>query len=361
MNNITFSQIGQGVTSGLAYAGTQLTSSPLSAFCFTAKVAGGALGVYTIYSLFESAIADILCLKTFRHGTNPYAHLRINWEGPKYERAGKGGEADYWKARHGTSSPFANRDASNGGYFYVVEDWMSDDSLKSRFDFVESYISTKLTAKYYSLRSTIGFACSLIPLPRCVTKAVSGCAIELFENGVKHGEGGFYLRAIGLMTPTVKFHVKPDTVKISPPVTPVVFFADPTRDYLENDKLLFARDGSDSGKGGNFEGALVTQYRFSVLDIGFMGILKNGVNSSLFNRIREHKGQCLWGVAQLVYAIAFTALTVGIIAPTMVPYGAAITFVAMNFSEMSPGLQKLACYLSGIPLLILGSYTLFQI
>jgi len=357
MNNLSISQIGQGITSTCSYIGQELTKSPLSAVSMTTKIAGSVFGLYTLYSIYEAALSDILCLKTFRHGTNPYAHLKISWEGPKYSYAGKGGQARLWKVAHGVESPWAQRDATEKPFF-VVPDWLDEGHSGSISDYFSSFVATKVTCKWYALQSTVGFFGQFLPLPSRLRGVVAQKALHYFQNGHHYGDGGKILKVIGLCCPTVKFHVNPDPVLIIPYRTNYPYNL---LSLLKQDQLLFVADGSNAGFKEELEGALATKYRFSPLDIGFAGILKNGINKDLPNRVWEHKKQCLWGVAQLVYAVALTAFVVGYIAPTSVFYGPSLMVAVTTFSEMSEGLSYLAAFVAGIPLFALGSYTLFQI
>jgi len=360
---ISNSNIGEKIVQGAAYAGLTSEISPLFVLGVIAKAAGRALGAYTAYSLFESAASDILCLKTFRHGTNVYAHARILFEGPDYNRAGRDGEAKFNQVSGNLDlGHYAERDAEEK-LFYVVEDVFSGARL-SYADYVQSYISTKLTTKYYSLRSTIAFSCSLIPLPTGLTRRVSRAALGLLENEVTDN-ARLLFRAVGLMTPTVKFHVPPEKVTIIPccayPGFSDVRCSNFGRFYLESGKLLFSRDECSSLQGGPFEGALATKYRFTVMDVGFLGIVKNGVNRDLFERIRSHKGQFLWGCAQLVYAVGFTAILLGVAAPGLVPYSIPLIYILDPFNGGSGLVSQCASYLYGIPFVILGTYTLMQL
>jgi len=408
MNNISISQIGHG----MSYIGQELTKSPLSALSMTTKIAGSVFGLYTLYSIYEAAFSDILCLKTFQHGTNPYAHLKISWEGPKYDYAGKGGEARYWKVANEKQSPWAERDAKEKP-FYVVQGYLDEGHSGSISDYLSSFVATKVTCKWYALQSTVGFFGQFLPLHSKLRGVVTQKALHYLQNGHHYGDGGKILKLIGLCCPTVKFHVNPDHVTIIPfPAyrdyqvesrteiegeIKVKFDRYGTFNYrvedflsenkklvnrqsnkfyiekgsereeldplrlLKKDQLLFFADGTNAGFKKDFEGALATKYRFSPLDIGFAGILKNGINKDLPTRVWEHKKQCLWGVAQLVYAVALTAFVVGYIAPASVFYGPSLMLAVTTFSEMSERLKTLASFAAGIPLFVFGSYTLFQI
>jgi hypothetical protein len=262
---------------------------------------------YTLYSMYEAALSDTLCLKTFRHGTSPYAAARIAWTGPDLKRAGQEGEAAYYKTTTGYDSKWAARDQALQA-FYVVEDVCSDNSGSA----VWNYIATKMTAKAYSLRSTVTFIGSLIPLPNSWKGGLIETIVQLIETDSRLG-------ILGLLCPTVKFHLHPDRVE------------DENTHYRTDNAIRFQRDEPSAGAG-----ALYTTDRFSVLDIGIVGVLKNGISSDMIKRIQENRNQFLWGIAQCVTAVAFTAFFIpGVIPGGWVVVSAATSILALErFGEI---------------------------
>ncbi|MGA8164855.1 MAG: hypothetical protein WB791_07525 [Waddliaceae bacterium] len=300
--NIHYPSIGEGIKQSCFPICERLMSPSLGAVAtVVGRVAMNALKCYSLYSLYEAALSDILCLKTFRHGTDPYALCRIHLQGPDLKRGGMGGEARWFAIAHRIQSPFAQRDA---GYFYVVEDFVTDNNNEqSTLSYISSYLKTTLTVKYYALRSTISFYGSLLPLPRTWKAGITREVVNACEsNG--------YAMVLGFFSPTVKFHVNPDKVKI---------LGRECFHTLKQEEMEFSRD-DDSNIGENYEGALATKYSFKVYDIGIRGVLKNGLNENLPKRIWGNKKQCLWGVVQLINAIAITAL----LYTAYIPFGSSI-------------------------------------
>lgn len=74
--------------------------------------------------------------------------------------------------------------------------------------------------------------------------------------------------------------------------------------------ISFQDDTPDAGYAAKF-----TTDQLSVLDTGMLGILRNGINTDIFKRIKEHRGQFIWGLAQLVTAVALTAFYIPGIIP----------------------------------------------
>jgi hypothetical protein len=232
---------------------------------------------YSCYFMLESALSDILCLKTYRHGTDPYAAVKITLTGVDLERAGKGGEATYYEST-GRTSPFAARDQQRKA-FYVAEDI---SSTKTGFDAIGDFFVNKCTPKYYALLSTTTFFGNMLPLPKSWKAAVIKGALEIINSDPR-------MLALALLCPTVKFHINPNRI---------------------GSEINFTNDTKDAGVG-----AMWTQHRFSVLDVGMLGILKNGINFDIFSRINNNRSQFVWGVAQLVTAVAFTAFFIPAAAP----------------------------------------------
>lgn len=261
-STITF----EGVKSGAQVA----ASHALPALKVVGSVAKNCFKFYFLYSMYESALSDILCLKTYRHGTNPVARLKISLTGPDLDKAGKEGEAAYYQTVTGQDSEWAARDQARKA-FYVADEI--------------------ITAKYYSLRSTSTWLCSMLPMPKSWKGNLTKEIVHEIESGKNGGTA-----ILGLACPTVKFHYDPERVG--------------SRNYLREDAVEFYKDTPDAGSG-----AYYTQDQLSAWDTGLIGILKNGINTRVFKRIQDNPNQFLWGVAQLVAAVAFTVLFFPSVAP----------------------------------------------
>lgn len=265
------------------------------------KVACSAFKLYSLYNLYEAAFSDILCLKTLRHGTDPYAALRITIEGPDHTRAGQGGEARAIEVITGERSSWHDSVVQKKEFF-VVEDFL-DVPAESRLETCWNYVRSRVTVKYYSRLATVGALGASLPLPLKIKKTVTQIIMHIVSNS----EMSF----LGAITPTVKFHVDPSQVVIRD-------FRDETHDP---GKITFQRDGAPALKGGDLQGALRTKHQFSVWDMGICGVVKNGLNRGLLSRISARPGQLMWGVAQLVAAVAFTV----VLFPGVVPGGALVS------------------------------------
>jgi len=266
---------------------------------------------YPLYSLFEASLSNILCLKTFRHGSSPNVLARIHIEGPDLTRGGTGGEANWYKNILGISSPYAARDK---GCFYVVEDITESQDNKNCLSFAKSYFTTKMTVKYYAMRTSFSYYGSWLPLPVKWKANITQVFVNVIESG-RDGNATFFGL---LLSPTIKFHLDPNQVTIERHRSSLDTHS--ASSPALKGRVILARDGEDSAKGKSFEGALVTRHQFSVLDIGVIGTLKNGLNSSLIQRIKENKGQVMWGIAQLVCFVA----QIAILHPTVIPCSMAV-------------------------------------
>ena len=315
----------ESAKTGVLQAGTQAINSPVTTLKAVGSVAANAFKCYMLYSMYEAALSDILCLKTLRHGTNPYAFTRIQIEGPNPKRGGTGGEARFFETLE-TNSPYA---AGDHDCFFVVEDFTGEETTKT--EAMVNYIGSKLTVKFYSLRSTLGSFGSILPLPSKWRANVTKFTLAFIDEGDGSGTG-----FLGFLCPSVKFHINPDS-----------FERVYSRGSLKPGEMTFAKDGDE------FQGALVTKYKFSVLDMGFIGILKNGINRDLPKRMLENKGQVLWGVAQLTMAVAMTAF----IYPALFPFGGRLVKVVESITEIS----KTYGIITGLPIAVPLIYSMAQL
>lgn len=270
--------------SGLSYVAKIAADATPTILEHVPTVAYHVFRSYVFYSMYESALANILCVKTFRHGTDPYAFVRIHLEGNDPSRGGTGGEARWFQTTQGTISPYSTRDQ---GHFFVVEDVIGSENHGRGFlNFTARYYSTKLTLKYYAMRSNFSFFGSWLPLPRFIKGPITKGLVAFAESDIRAR------LALGALCPSVKFHLNPSKVTVGA--------------VLEKERPVFARDGISSQEKGNFEGALATKYEFSILDIGILGVIKSGVNTGIVERIRQNRGQFLLGLVQLVAAVGLT-------------------------------------------------------
>lgn len=317
---------------------TDAMNNPVETMAIVAKVAFNAFKIYLLYNLYEAALSDVFCLKTFRHGTDPSAWLKIHLQGPDLNRGGTGGEAR-WFAVNQMQSPYARRDK---GRHYTVQDYFERDS---RLETIFSYFKNKGTLKYYALRSTVSYYGSWLLLPKSWKAEITRALVSTLENNSD-------CAILGLANPSIKMHLDPDCITYPhQPGYPKksikhTFYSDV--DVKQSSNLTTAhlkvfgsvpqvgsfyntsnnaKDESSEYK-GNFSGACYTEDKLSVWDMGFCGIIKNGLNFSLPRRIWEHKGQFLWGIAQLVAAVAITIF----LFPNVIPYCNSIEAVVNQIS-----------------------------
>lgn len=294
-----------------------------------AKVAGKAWAFYALYNFYENALSNILCLKTWRHGTDPYAWVRIHLQGNDPDRGGTGGEARAYSVINEQQSPYAHRDK---GFSYFVEDTVDPESGKNLLTFTRSYYRTIFTVKYYASKATLSFWA--LPIPFFRAKIASFLEKTAYEDSS-------FLMVFYAASPTVKIHMHPDSIP------------------------RHQRDGWDSKTGGDFEGALKTTHKFSIFDIGILGVLKNGISRDLFERIRKNQGQCLFGVIQVVAAIyttvmLFPAVAPGLSTPLLSCFTAAVAF--KNSSWRNDAIfQIAAAVLSPITGPIVGPFVMLAV
>lgn len=300
------------IKTGFNSLSAEVINNPIASLTAVGRVALGIFKCYTLYNLYEAALSDILCLKTFRHGTDSGAWLKIHLFGPDYKRGGlaTGGEARYFKLGFQTDSPFAHRDT---GRFYLVQDFFERNK---KAETIFSYIFNKSSVKYYALRSTMSYYATWLPVP-------ASWKASFIREGVQDLESDSRVRIFGLACPSVKFHLDPKYITY-PQQSNTPLHSEVTHKFI--------KDGSDSDYCEPFSGACYTEDQLSVTDIGICGILKNGLNRNLPQRIWSNKGQFLWGVTQLVASVALTAFFFPT-AAAAIPHGNMVASVIQNIFD----------------------------
>ncbi len=110
-----------------------------------------------------------------------------------------------------------------------------------------------------------------------------------------------------ILFPTVKLHVKPERSNETHP-------------------------NFDGGPGAGYTKT------FSVSGIGFLGIIKNGINGATFTRIYKNPKLLLWGTVRGIFAVVFTNLI-----PSNRPAVARV-FTALKNSDQLTYIQKVALF-----------------
>lgn len=214
-----------------------------------------ALNTCIIFDLFDEAIANILCLKTYTHGTSPKNYHNIMKIGVDPSYGGNGGENAYFAAT-GNMPPDSIDPTTR------IDGW----NCKNRF-FV--YLpNASAPNKYFS---------SLV-------YSYQAC---LGENTTPHQYRTKRSRCIRLAalracsTPTLKFRLAP------------------------NNPIKFTIDNTTPGQTAGY-----TEQPMSANTIGLYGSLHEGMNSQWLGRIKQNPQQFRRGLLTLAAAVALVALVV---------------------------------------------------
>ena len=231
--------------------------SPLSSFF---KLSG----IYAIYNLYDSAIANMLGLETFRHGTSLYKWCCIKLKGAD---PNKGKNSSKWII--GGNSPGALERCA--GHFFTFYD--------SEFSTPGYCPKSSITSKIFK---------RILPKQHTFCASV-GDAEKLGESLTKNKT---VIKVIKIFAGTI-FTV------ISLAVTPTL----KVRMTLEKSKseFQFERDIDYGGFAQKTKKAISPKY------FGIIGSITQGVNRGVFGRIRRNPAKFLTGLVQLVAAVALTA------------------------------------------------------
>lgn len=217
---------------------------------------GCGFGGYAAYHLFTSGLSDTLGLKTLRHGTGPCNHLSIQINGARPDLGGKApGEAtlrDYSGTRHTEHKFFVWDDDFNQRG--IVE----DDSRCVRWllncKFLHPLVK-RLAPKYYCVQGGVA-ATTIRELP--------GPLRVFFQ--IIGGIGGIF-------TPVLDFHATPEKFE---------------RDFKVDEKCVpMARHTARALKSWKY--------------VGLLGVLFQGINTKIFERIKQDPSRFVKGIAKLIF------------------------------------------------------------
>ncbi|GAB4235411.1 MAG: hypothetical protein Tsb0021_14920 [Chlamydiales bacterium] len=215
-----------------------------------------------LYNLVDDGIANVLCLETLRHGTNPVNNLRIRIQGG---RPSQGGSST------GSTNNFHCDCTIN--YFYMFKDSEFSPHITAENPTFEKI--SKLIIKGIGNRFLPTVHASLsgynLMVETCSAKMTSFKVLKIFI-------GIFGAVTSFIFSPTLRFRFsKIDSSRLQ-------------EDFIYN--------------GAAYKTAQVVEpWR-----IGLLGSIVTGVNRKWFSRFKKNKIKFLTGITQLTLASAVTAL-----------------------------------------------------
>lgn len=207
------------------------------------------LSTFLPIGMLDSGLSDLLCLETYEHGTSPSGYSSIVNNGVNPMFGGSGGETQFVNKADKSEIRTLN-------HFFVFDHRPRYGNICPT---VVGSVVESIWVRQYAIAASIAQD----------RKEYGGCAPIT----------GFFK---GLAAPTVKIRFRPD---------------DPEKEF-ENDS--FFEPGF----------ACCTEKKISVDHIGIVGTIKQGCNSELWDRIKKHPAQFLYGVTKIITAIALIALAI---------------------------------------------------
>jgi hypothetical protein len=217
------------------------------------------------YTLFDDGLANLLCLQTLRHGTNPVNNIAIRIFGANPEKSG---------SDTGATKTFSPADPR--GYFFVIKDDEYNEVVRSlpppyKFNNQLAIAFVKRISCYmFSSNSCMNLSRTL------VTSNLALSVLSLFAF---------------LVSPTIRFRFN---------------HIDRTR-FLD-DMDMKATPDPDMSPEINRPVAYKTAQKIEAWRIGTLGSLLSGVNLEWFSRVQRQPTKMLRGVVQLVISIAIATL-----------------------------------------------------
>lgn len=223
-----------------------------------------ALNGTTFFNLVDDGLADLLCLKTYTHGTSPRTYSRILAGGADPALGAKGGENAFYEAmgmEREKEGPGEDGWDCKGKFFVFNHKCRLTGPASRMGSLVKRY-----QPKVYSVVASIGE--------------------DYNKNASKHKNR---LKRIGAVfkglfcSPVLKFRFTPE----------------------EGDKLFKADKTFSGGKVASYsEDPIYPNH------IGMIGTFKQGVKGSLAQRIKKNPRQFIKGLVKLISALAIAALVV---------------------------------------------------
>lgn len=219
---------------------------------------------YCLYSLFESSIANLLCLETLRHGTSLTNFCKIQMTGADPNKGESGGESEYLR-QIGKKRYFG----SCKNHFFVTKDSTIGEDINANF--FEKYIQLPFEKRAVSIQYSCYSLLLLLPgrldkYPTLLKRLLETIAFDL----------AFFL-------PVLRFHIRD----------------------IDMQKKGFTDDETEP------RAVKTGQYLSAWEYVGVTGSLRQGVNLEFFSRIKRHPAKFLLGTVQLITAVAVTAWALG--------------------------------------------------
>lgn len=207
--------------------------------------------------LIDSGLADVLCLKTYEHGTSPSSYNSILKYGVDPSFGGSGGKTALDNTQKSLNGEQIQSETRTLGNFYVV-----DHQSQSSF----SCYSLGSLAKKYTLARSYAIVSSISDLQEHSTSIFRKVA-------------GFFL---GQAVPTIKLR------------------------FTQQDSLNKFNPDSIHEDGV----AAYTTSKITTDHIGLSGTLIQGLNKSLAQRIKQNPAQFTLGILKIIAAIAIVTATI---------------------------------------------------
>lgn len=211
-----------------------------------------------LFNLFDDAIADLLCLHTYTHGTSPKCYSNIMKVGVDPNHGGKGGESSFFEVFEINRAKAVESEGEKSGW-----------NCKNRF-FAFHYTCPEFIKRWqprvYSIVSCIGENCQA---KQSKWKKYPMMGISLLQ---------------GFCSPVLKFRFQPN---------------DPNY-HFEWDKTF-----SESRII-----AAYTEQPISADHIGLYGSFHEGINQQWKERMKKHPFLLMRGVAKLATTVALVALAI---------------------------------------------------
>lgn len=230
-----------------------------------------ALNSCSLFNLFDDAVADLFCLKTYTHGTSPKNYNSIMKMGADPNHGGTGGESAFFDVMGVNRAEAIESDKKSG--------W---ECKKRFFVFLDECpeLVKRAQPRIYSIVSCVGENCS--PSDSKLRKAI-GIGASIIE---------------GFASPTLKFRFTPE----------------------DTDQFICDKTFASTSRIAGF-----TEKPISPDHIGLYGSFKQGLNGQWLNRIKNNPAQFIKGLLKITAVVALIALA--IFAATKVPVIAIILIV----------------------------------
>lgn len=251
------------------------------------KVFWGTMGAWGFYNLLDGGLARFLALETFLHGTGPLGYIGISLNGadPSYGGGNTGSSVAIGLTRH-------VKDSIN--YFYVFG---------------------KPPFNYYGLKiffESCSFSLFSPTFPR-IHAFGSGMANFGYakSSGISKIARGVFGGLAGFVTPTLKFRFKPGEVSGCLVSCNSQYFSNNTISVPDVESYLNCESSCRFHNDPDYPGvaAYKTAQPIPASHLGITGSLNQGINSGMFNRMKNNPGKVLLGASLLATAVLVARAT----------------------------------------------------